>query len=112
MGAAWMTFVTEIVVVGTRRLSTSCAGSAAWRVVSVGRLPRVLLAAAVLTVALVAVKAAGGGLAVLAVAAGVLYPSLLIGCGRCRSPRSSRCCSSGRRVALATTRTTDPEMAQ
>lgn len=79
-GAAWMTLVTEIVVVGTGGYYVVRA-LGGLRVVSVGRLPRVLVAAATLTAALVAVKAAGGGLVVLSAAAAVLYPSLLLGCG-------------------------------
>jgi O-antigen/teichoic acid export membrane protein len=79
-GAAWMTLVTEVVVVGTGGYYVVRA-LGGLRVVSVGRLPRVLAAAATLTAALVAVRAAGGGLAALSVAAGVLYPALLIGCG-------------------------------
>jgi O-antigen/teichoic acid export membrane protein len=80
LGAAWMTLVTEVVVVGTggyyvvRQLG-------GLSVVSVGRLPRVAAAAAVLTAALVALKVAGAGLAVLSLAAAILYPSLLIGFG-------------------------------
>jgi O-antigen/teichoic acid export membrane protein len=79
-GAAWMTLVTEVVVVGTGGYYVVRA-LGGLRVVSVGRLPRVFAAAATLTAALVAIKVAGGGLAVLSVAAAVLYPSLLIGCG-------------------------------
>ena len=81
MAAAWMTLVTEIVVVGTGRLLRRARARRLARRCPLGRLPRVLVAAATLTAALVAVKAAGGGLAVLSVAAAVLYPSLLLGCG-------------------------------
>jgi O-antigen/teichoic acid export membrane protein len=77
-GAAWMTLATEVVVVAT----------GGWFVVqklgglgeiSFGRLPRVIAAALVLLAALLGLDAAGAGLVVLSVAAGVLYPALLVG---------------------------------
>jgi O-antigen/teichoic acid export membrane protein len=77
-GAAWMTLATEVVVVTT----------GGWFVVrelgglgelSVGRLPRVLLAALALLGALAGLDALGAGLLPLAVAAAVLYPALLLG---------------------------------
>jgi O-antigen/teichoic acid export membrane protein len=78
MAAAWMTMATEVVVVGTggwfvvRRLGGRAA--LPW-----GRLPRIVAAAVVLLVALLAIDAAGAPFAVLAVAAAVLYPALLLG---------------------------------
>lgn len=75
MGAAWMTLVTEVVVVGTggwfvvRRLG----------MVSLGRLPRVTAAAAILTAVLLGLDALHAGLAGLAIASAVLYPALLLG---------------------------------
>ncbi|MCW2982463.1 MAG: polysaccharide biosynthesis protein [Conexibacter sp.] len=77
-GAAWMTLATEVVVVGT----------GGWFVVqklgglgevSPGRLPRVVLAAAILLGVLIAMASVGAGLVPLAVVAGVLYPVLLLG---------------------------------
>lgn len=77
-GAAWMTLATEVVVVST----------GGWFIVrelgglgelSVGRLPRVLLAAVVLLGVLLGLDAIGAGLWPLAAAAGLLYPALLLG---------------------------------
>lgn len=77
MGAAWMTLATELLV---------CASSL--RVIlkaldlpfpHPGRIGRTVLAAALLTGALLGLKAAGAPLAALAFAAAVLYPALLFG---------------------------------
>jgi O-antigen/teichoic acid export membrane protein len=75
MGAAWMTLATEVVVfaggvwliASTLELSLPRAG----------RLPRTLLAAALLAVALDALRLAHASLAVLALAACLCYPALL-----------------------------------
>lgn len=77
MGAAWMTLVTEIVVFAAssvlilRRLELSPPAP--------GRITRTILAAALLGGGLALVKAAGGSLPVLIVAACVGYPALLFG---------------------------------
>jgi hypothetical protein len=77
MAAAWMTLATEIAVVGTGGyFVVSKLGGLS--VVSVGRLPRVIAAAAILLGVLLGLDAVGGGLVVLAVAAGLLYPALLL----------------------------------
>jgi O-antigen/teichoic acid export membrane protein len=78
MAAAWMTLATEVVVVGgCGYLAVRELGG--WHAVSLGRLPRVVAAAAVLLAVLIALEAVGSGLVVLAVVTGVLYPALLIG---------------------------------
>ncbi|MET0603275.1 MAG: flippase [Baekduia sp.] len=77
MAAAWMTLATEIAVVGTSGyfVISKLGGLSE---VSVGRLPRVIAAAAILLGVLLGLDVAGGGLVVLAVAAGLLYPALLL----------------------------------
>jgi O-antigen/teichoic acid export membrane protein len=76
MAAAWMTLATEAVVVGlgtvflVRRVGTAQ--------LSVGRLPRIVLAAAALLGGLEGVDALGGGLLALVLVALVLYPALLL----------------------------------
>ncbi len=76
-GCGLMTLATEIAVVGTSGyFVVSKLGGLSE--VSVGRLPRVVAAAAILLGVLVGLDAVGGGLVVLAVAAGLLYPALLL----------------------------------
>jgi O-antigen/teichoic acid export membrane protein len=79
-GAAWMTLVTEVVVVGIGGFYVvrALGGPGA---VSAGRLSRVVAAAAVLLAALAGLDAAGAGLAILSAAAAALYPLLLVGLG-------------------------------
>ncbi|HEV7494075.1 flippase [Baekduia sp.] len=78
LAAAWMTLATEVVVVGTGGYFV-VKELGGLRMVSVGRLPRVVAAAAVLLVVLLALDAMGGGLVVLALASALLYPALLLG---------------------------------
>ena len=82
MAAAWMTLATEMVVVGTSGyfVVSKLGGFSA---VSVGRLPRVIGAAAILLGVLLGLDAVGGGLVVLAVA---------------RACYTRRCCSALRAV--------------
>jgi len=79
LAAAWMTLATEVVVVGAGGYFVVQA-LGGLSVVSIGRLPRVVLAAAILLAVLLVLDAVGAGLVVLALAAGVLYPALLLGC--------------------------------
>jgi O-antigen/teichoic acid export membrane protein len=79
LAAAWMTLATEVVVVGTGGYFV-IKELGGLRVVSIGRLPRVVVAAAVLLGVLLGLKAIGGGLVVLSLAAGLLYPALLLAC--------------------------------
>jgi O-antigen/teichoic acid export membrane protein len=85
LAAAWMTLATEVVVVGTGGYFVVRELGA----VSIGRLPRVVAAAAILLGVLLVLEAGGGGLVVLALAAGLLYPALLLAC-RAVAPRELR----------------------
>jgi O-antigen/teichoic acid export membrane protein len=76
LAAAWMTLATEVVVVGTGGYFVVRELGA----LSIGRLPHIVAAAAILLAVLLALKAGGGGLVVLSLAAGVLYPALLLAC--------------------------------
>ena len=76
MAAAWMTLVTEIVVVGAGLYFV--LGALGRPRPSVGRLPRIVAAAGLLTALLAVIDDRGGGLAVLSVAAAVAYPVLLV----------------------------------
>lgn len=77
MAAAWMTLVTELVVVGTGLWYIVRA--LGLRHVHVGRIGRIVVAAGVLTAVLEALRALGVPLGGLAAAALVLYPALLLG---------------------------------
>jgi O-antigen/teichoic acid export membrane protein len=76
VAAGWMTLVTEIVVCGTGLAYALRALGRPWP--SLGRVPRVALAATVLTLALWGVRALDGPLAALLVVAVVAYPVLLL----------------------------------
>lgn len=79
IGAAWMTLATEVVVVGAaaRMLRRRLALPAG--VPDLGRLPRILAAAAGLGLGLAALDAVGVPLAGLLLAAALAYPGLLLG---------------------------------
>ena len=77
MAAAWVTLATEMLVFGlSLRVVWSRLGP---RRPELGRGARIVLAAGLLGGALEALRAAGAGLAILIVAAGLLYPALLFG---------------------------------
>lgn len=77
MGAAWMTLVTEAIVVGTAAWMLRRALGLGWPVL--GRMSRILAAAAVLGVGLGGLRAVGVPLGGLLVAAALAYPGLLFG---------------------------------
>lgn len=87
VAAGWMTLVTEVVVCGTGGVIALRGLGRPWP--SLGRVPRVALAGAVLTLALWGLDAAGGPLAALIALSLVLYPVLLLAL-RALSPHEIR----------------------
>ncbi|HEX3520127.1 MAG TPA: flippase [Solirubrobacteraceae bacterium] len=79
MGAAWMTLATEVLVCGMCLSTIVQKLERSWP--RPGRMTRTVLAAALLFGALSGVNALGGSLAMLVLAACVLYPALLLGLG-------------------------------
>jgi hypothetical protein len=82
LGAAWITLVTEVVVVSASALFLGRALGV--RRPNLGRLGHVVLAAVCLLLVLEAVSALGAPLAVLVATACVAYPLLLFGVGALR----------------------------
>ena len=76
VAAGWMTLVTELVVCGTGLAYALRGLGRPWP--SLGRVPRVALAAALLALALWGVQSAGGPLAALLAVAVLAYPALLL----------------------------------
>jgi O-antigen/teichoic acid export membrane protein len=77
LGAAWITLVTEVIVVGISVGLVARALELAH--VAMGRIARIVLSAAVLCGVLAALSGAGASLVVLIVAMGLIYPALLFG---------------------------------
>lgn len=77
MGAAWTTLLTELVVVGASVVFIM--QGLGTRRVEAGRLPRIVLAAALLTIGVELVTQLGGPLIAVLATAAVLYPALLLG---------------------------------
>jgi O-antigen/teichoic acid export membrane protein len=79
MAAAWMTLITEAIVVGTTVLMVRRALHLGWP--SPGRMPRIVLAALALGLGLAGLESAGLPFGWLLVSAALAYPLLLIGLG-------------------------------
>jgi O-antigen/teichoic acid export membrane protein len=79
MAAAWMTLITEAIVVGTTVLMVRRALGLGWP--SPGKMPRIVLAALVLGLGLAGLDGAGLPFGWLLVSAALAYPLLLIGLG-------------------------------
>jgi O-antigen/teichoic acid export membrane protein len=77
MGAAWITLVTELVVVSVGLLYIALALEI--RRPAIGRIGRIAVAAGSLMLILWGVRSAGGGLVGILAAAAVAYPALLFG---------------------------------